>query len=461
MIKFCQLIAAILFTNFCWAQKSPVKFGDIPMSDLQMTVYEKDSSAAAVILADYGEAYLSVTAVSATLNFERHVRIKILNNDGLKWGDVSINLFHNSSSDERVSALKAVTYNLENGKVVESKLSKDGIFKEKFNRFLNVQKFTMPNVKVGSVIEYSYTLISEFVTEFPNWQFQYDIPVRYSEFWARIPSFFVYEKYMQGYLAPTKYEVVPKQNANYDESAYHWIIQDVPAFKEEPYMTSESDYVSKINFALSYTKFPNQPIKEIMGSWEKLAQQLQASDAFGGTVSGSNFLKKDVQAIIAGISDETKKLDTIYKYVKTTLEWDGTKDYLAGNLKKIFESRKGTAGDINLALAAMLDKAGFDVDLILLSTRDHGFIREQYPMERQFNYVICSVDIGEKNILLDATERFLPLGVLPERCLNGRGLMISKTKYGWVSLEPKVKSRTVVNADFTLADDGHWAVNYK
>ena len=55
-----------------------------------MKSYNKDSSAAAVILVDYGEAYLNVGGNVIDMTFERHVRIKILKKEGLKWGDVSI-----------------------------------------------------------------------------------------------------------------------------------------------------------------------------------------------------------------------------------------------------------------------------------------------------------------------------------------------------------------------------------
>jgi hypothetical protein len=121
----------------------------------------------------------------------------------------------------------------------------------------------------------------------------------------------------------------------------------------------------------------------------------------------------------------------------------------------VFEKKKGTTGDINLALASMLEKAGFLVDMVLLSTRDHGFIRQEYPMAKQFNYVVCAVRVDGKPILLDATEKHLPLGMLPERCLNGQGLIVSKNFHGWIPLETKIKARTVVNADLILMEDSN------
>jgi hypothetical protein len=436
------------------AQKSPIKFGEIPMEDLQMTLYAPDSSAVAVVLFDYGEAYVGFNTAGANLTFERHKRIKILKKEGLSWADVEIPLYYSGSAEEKISGLKASSYNLEAGKILETKMSKDGVFKEKFNRSINLQKFTIPNVKEGTVIEYSYKVISDFLQYFPNWQFQANIPVKHSEYWAMLPEFFIFEKYMQGYIQPTHYEVKNKQMGDYQAAAHHWIFNTVPAFKEEPYMTSEDDYLSKINFALSHINVPGQPVQEIMGSWAKLNTNLLESEAFGKAITGNGFLKKPAEEVTAGITDPVQKLNAIYKYVRQNIEWDGTKDISADPLKKVFEAKKGTTGDINIALASMLEKAGIEVDMILLSTRDHGFIREQYPMQRQFNYVVCAALVNGSTYLMDATEKYLPINTLPERCLNGQGLIISKYRHGWFKLQPKTRSKTVVDARLTLQQTG-------
>src|SRR5690349_17369419 len=97
----CGLFMALVsFTAV--AQKSPVKFGNIPMEDMKMTVYDKDSSAAAVMLVDYGEAYIQVNTVSATMNFERHVRIKVLKKEGLEYADVEVPLHISGTAEEKV-----------------------------------------------------------------------------------------------------------------------------------------------------------------------------------------------------------------------------------------------------------------------------------------------------------------------------------------------------------------------
>jgi hypothetical protein len=453
-----HLIAGLvlaLISQTLYAQKSPIKFGEIPLEDLKMTGYDKDSSAAAVILTDYGEAYINASAVTTLLLFERHVRIKILKKEGLEWANGSVALFHSGSGGEKITSFKAATYNLENGKVVETKMSKDNSFRERFNKNINLQKFTLPNVRVGSVIEYSYTVSSEYFTNFPDWKFQYDIPVRLSEYWALFPEFFIFEKYMQGYVPVTNYEVKNKPSADFQVQAHHYVSKDVPAFKAEPFMTSEDNYVSKINFALSYINYPSGRSEEIMGSWVKLNTELLESESFGKIITGSGFLKKKAEEITTGIIDPMQKVAAIHSYVKNTLEWDGEKDYTAYSLKKVFdEDKKGTSGDINLALASMLEKINIPVDMVLLSTRDHGFVRKEFPMSSQFNYVVCRAKVGDKTILLDATDKYLPMQLLPERCFNGQGLVISATNHGWINIETKSKTRTAVSGEFTVLDDG-------
>ncbi|MBS1491704.1 MAG: DUF3857 domain-containing protein [Bacteroidetes bacterium] len=445
----------IAFSIAASAQKAPAKFGDIPMEDMTMKVYPLDSSANAVVLFDYGVAYLSATVSSVNLFFENHVRIKILKKEGLEKANISVHLYHNNRSDEeKLSNLKAVTYNLENEKIVETPLSKENVFKEKFNQNYNQVKFSLPNVKEGSIIEYSYKLTSDFVANFPNWRFQRTIPVRHSEYWAMIPDFFFFEKYMQGYVRLAAHTTEKKKFYGEDVVADYYLAKNVPAFKEEAYMTSEDDYVSKINFALSHYQFPGGPVNEVMGSWQKLNETLLESEYFGKNISGASYLKDNVQKITDGKTEPLQKIEAISNYIRKNFEWDGDKDYETLGLKKVMEKKKGSSGDLNILLASMLNKAGLDVNMVLLSTRDHGFIRQSFPMRRQFNYVICSVKVGDKELLLDATEKYLPYDVLPSRCLNGQGLRISKTNFGWIDITSKAKNKTYVSVDFVLNDAG-------
>jgi hypothetical protein len=473
------LLSTLLSIAFIsvYSQKPPVKFGDIQIEDLKMTQFENDSSASAVVLADYGESSIEYNQTEGqfVLRFERIQRIKILTKDGLEYANFTISLYHSGGDNEKISGLKAVTYNLENGKIVETKMKNDGVFNEKFDNNIDFTKITLPNVKEGSIVEITYRINSDFLFNFQDWEFQRTIPVILSEYRATIPEYFNYDKYMQGYISlsaneknvvPASITIISKERSggreaiqttfssdkiDYQETKFRWVAQNVPAFKPEPHITSSSDYISKINFELAYTKFPNQGIKRYMGSWDDINKLFSESEDFGMVVTSNGYLKKIAEEVTAGIAEPEQKVTAIVNYVKQTVLWDGkNRKYLSQPLKRILDEKKGSSADINLLLACMLDKVGIDVNPVLLSTRDHGFVRETTPISSQFNYVICLASVGDKSLLLDATEKLLPIGMLPERCLNGNGFVVSKNGFQWVSLQSKIKSRIFVNADLTL-----------
>jgi hypothetical protein len=469
-------IVAFVIFHVSFGQKAPAKFGDVSMEDLKMKTYEPDSSADAVVLVDFGESAMNYTENKGfVLEFERLTRIKILTKEGQEWGNFQIPLYRDGSDGEKISGLKAVTYNLENGKIVESKLKSEGIFKEKFDENIDIMKVTLPNVREGSVVEITYKVFSDFLVNFQDWEFQNTIPTVWSEYRARIPEYFNYDKYQQGYvpfavnetsattnsitfnhaerssgtITQTRFET---ERVNYQENRFRWAAKDVPAFKEEPFITTSKDYISKINFELAYIKYPNSPIKPVLGTWEEINKKYNESEDFGGQVRGNGFLKKIVEECIAGKTTPEEKIASIYSFVRTNVSWDGsTRKFVNTPLKKVLEDKKGNTAEINLLLASMLDKADINVAPVLLSTRDNGFLRRSIPAARQFNTVICAVFLNDNGyMLLDATDKFLPIGMIPERCLNGEGMAVGKDGFRWVRLTAPQKTRTVVNGEFTL-----------
>lgn len=464
------------------AQKAPFKFGDIALEDLKMSRYDKDSSASAVVLGDFGESSINYSQNNGfTLNFERITRIKILKKEGLKWADFEIPLYQDGASDEKMSGLKAVTYNLEDGKVVQTKAKSDGLFKEKFSENVNLVKIALPNVKEGSIVEITYKINSDFLLNFWDWEFQSQIPVVYSEYRASIPEFFNYDKYMQGYVLltnsenksiPSSISITSKERTSRDswsatqtnfttdkidfkENKFRWVATDVPAFKPEPFITTYKDYISKLNFELAYIKYPNQPIQPILGSWEEINKKYIESENFGRQITGNGFLKKIVEETSAGSTSDEQKLSAIYHYVKQNIAWDETSRKSPDKtLRKVLDDKKGNSAEVNLLLASMLEKANITVHPVLISTRDHGFVRETVPVTTQFNYVVCLVQIGDKQIFLDATDKLLPIGIIPARCLNGSGLVISKEGPRWVKLVTPLKTKSLLSANLAIEPDG-------
>jgi len=179
---------------------------------------------------------------------------------------------------------------------------------------------------------------------------------------------------------------------------------------------------------------------------------------FAGEITGNGYLKKTVEELTKGMTSAEDKISVINQYVKQNIHWNGdTRKYSEATIRKVFEDKKGNSAGINLLLASMLEKAGIQVYPVLISTRDNGFLQEAIPVSSQFNNVICMVNIEDRQILLDGTEKYLPTGFLPERCLNGKGLVVAKSGHIWVNLSAPVKSKTTTNIDMNLDAKGNFS----
>ena len=485
MFRALTLVAlcAILNTIECSAQKPPIKFGDVSLEEVKMTRYEPDSSAAAVVLADYGESEVQYNQNQGfVLLFDRITRTKILTKEGYNHGNFEILLYNGDPEyREKLSGLKVVTYNLVGDKIVETKASNDAIFQEAYNEDYEMVKVAAPNVKEGSVIEITYKIQSQYILNLQDWQFQSTIPVAWSEYRTRIPDFFTYEKYMQGYVVAhiheeketpraitlnyktrtggagfsntsTNYE---QERIDYKERYMRLVAKDVPAFKPEPFITTYKDYISEINYELAYVKFPDKPVEPVMGTWDDISKKLWEHSKFGGEVRGNGFLTKIVESLTAGAATPEDKIAAVHNYVKSNISWDGRFRILSGgSLRKSLDEHRGSSADINLTLTSMLAKAGFKAYPVVISTRDHGFVRTAAPVLGQFNNTVCVVELDGKQLLLDATSKELPAGVLPKHCLNGQGLLVNGQGNAWVNLDPHIRSRSVAEAELHVDSEG-------
>jgi len=114
----------------------------------------------------------------------------------------------------------------------------------------------------------------------------------------------------------------------------------------------------------------------------------------------------------------------------------------------------GNVGDINLSLIAALKYAGFSVEPLLLSTRANGLVIELHPVLSDFNYVIAKLNINDKVYLLDATEDYMCFGMIPERCLNGKGRVLGEKESYWYELKAPEKQKQISVQKLAIDTDG-------
>ena len=435
-----------------WAHQSAfaqeptkIKFGNISAADFQQTVYSVDSSANSIILAEIGHTnFIGNMKGTFSLEFKRFKRAHILNKNGFDIADVSIGLYTNGQMEEELENLKAVTYNLENGKVVETKLDlKNAVFKDKINKNLVVKKFTFPNIRPGSIIEFEYKIKSDFIFNLQPWEFQGAYPRVWSEYNVRMPEFYTYVTLSQGYHpffinerkdSRENFYMADSRGTGATDRAsfmagvtnFRWVMKDVPALKEESFTSALDNHISKIEFQF---KSINEPFayKNFMDSWPVVANQLLNDEDFGLQLKKDNGWLNDVMKLAVGNATAAiDKAKNIYQWVRDNFTCTNyNRKYLEQPLKNLLKTKNGNEAEINLLLTAMLLKADLPADPVMLSTRSHGYVHEVYPLMDRFNYVICKVKIDGKDYLLDASHSDLGFGKLNYDCYNGQARIIN------------------------------------
>ncbi|HYH16778.1 MAG TPA: DUF3857 domain-containing protein [Flavisolibacter sp.] len=460
--------------------KLSLKFGKITPADFDLSKHSFDTSVGGVYIADIGSSeFEGNTKGWFSLIFKRHARIKILKKEGFDLANVEIPLYTSGySNEEKLISLKAATYHLENGAVVTTKLDESSIFKDKINKNWVVKKFTLPAVKEGCILEFTYTITSDFLFNLQPWQFQGNYPRLWSEYNVSLPDFFNYVFLTQGSqkfdVKTTKetqgsYHVVEPGGTQSDSryqfdsrvSNHHWVMKNVPALKEEPFTTSVKNHISKIEFQLSQYRFPNTIPKNIMSDWYKTSEELLKDEDFGASlVKSNNWLDDDLKTITANSTTELEKAQKIYAYVRDNFTRTHNGTQLTTALKNTFKARNGSVADINLLLIAMLKHENIDAEPVLLSTRDHGYTHEIYPLMNRFNYVVAKVTANDRTYFLDASKPRLGFNFLPIHCYNGHSRIIGSEPKPVYFDADSLKEWKTTFVNFILDDKGKLTGRY-
>jgi hypothetical protein len=446
-MKLRSLLIVLLALNLLPAfSQAPakIKFGKITPEDFEPKLYSVDSSASAVIIADIGSTEIVGNQKgSFSLIFKNFRRARILNKNGYDLADVEIAIYDDGKNEEELASLKAVTYNLENGKVVETKLDvKGAVFKDRINKNLLIKKFTFPNLKEGSIIEYEYKLNSDFIFNLQPWTFQGAYPRLWSEYNVSMPEFYYYVQMAQGYQPFFIKERKDRRDSfiytdnsgiqtnretfSCNVADYRWAMKDVPALKEESFTSTIRNHIARIEFQLAELRSPFTP-RSIMGTWAGACEQMLKDEDFGLQLTKDNgWLNEVIDEATGGAKTPLEKAQRIYSYLRDNMTCTNhNRVHTEKNLRTVLKSRNGSEAEINLLLTAMLKKADLDAEPVLLSTRSHGYAYAMYPLMDRFNYVITNLRIGDKYYYLDASQPRLGFGKLDYECYNGHARIVN------------------------------------
>lgn len=478
-MKYNQLIIFLFLTlPFFEGNAQDFKLGKVSMQELQEKRHPTDSTAVAAILFEKGnvdfeynedDGFVMITEVTT--------RIKIYKKEGYEWANKAMRYYTGGMSNESIIFSDAATYNLVDGKIEKTKLKSDGLFDEEVNKYWGQKKITMPNIKVGSVIEYKYLIKSVRYAELTEWSFQSNIPVNFSEFITHIPEYFVYNPNFKGYISPKisseknnkaiSYSHKQKVNKGiglatassiekleFSETNTTYLAENLPAMKAEAFVNNINNYRTSISHELSIIKFPNQPYKTFSSDWNSVAKTIYDYDDFGIELNKTGYFEEDLKAVMTGLTSSEEKISAVFNFVKTNIKWNDYYGYSCiDGVKKAYKDKTGNVAEINLMLTAMLRHVGLTANPVLVSTRSNGIAL--FPNRTAFNYVIAAVETPNGFVLLDASDKFSTPNILPFRALNWIGRLIRKDGTSEeVDLMPKVTSNDVVTMNYEVGANG-------
>ncbi len=211
-----------------------LKFGKLNEREINFETYEADPEAGAVVLAEEMKVVFGFKTDYPTLTYYYHVRIKILDKKAFDQGNIEIP-FWSYRRGEKINKLKAQTINIEDGELIKTRVDKKDIFKEQKNKYITLNKFAFPNIKEGSILEYSYEKNSDYFTSIDDYFFQRDIPVMWSLYSVKVLDILKYRSDVQGkhrFTIQEQNRVNMNQASNLPGTEYKWLMKDIPALKK-------------------------------------------------------------------------------------------------------------------------------------------------------------------------------------------------------------------------------------
>jgi hypothetical protein len=372
-------------------------------------------------------------------------RIKVLTDAGKTYADVEIPIV----PWIKIHDLEARTIHPD-GSIsdLNSKPFEKVILKNRNFKFL-AETFTLPNVVVGSIIEYRFRLQSSWIYS-TQWILDHDL-------------FTVKEHFLFKHAGPfTMSFVVSVSTAKPEKKneTYELELTNVPPFRTEEQMPPPENYKASVQFF--YGKTATAGVHDF---WAEEARwwALGATD-FIGT---HREIRDAAAAAIGSTTDPEEKLRKLYARVQEVrnLYWERErsnqeekKEHLKEN-KNVVDVLKhgyGNSYGISALFVAMARSAGFNASLILVAGRERRFYRPKFLDSSQYNWTIAGVTLQGKNLLLDPATKFCPFGLVRWTNTATSALKIEKDRWSFITMPSLGQDQAVVTrtARVTLDDQG-------
>ncbi len=446
------VLVLLLFVGAAARRAQLVSAGDewqpISQEELKMTSVPEAPGAPAIYL------YRQVDREDSRTPHEyNYARIKILTEEGRKYADVEIPFFKEQGN---IHSIKARTIRPD-GSIVnfEGKAFDKTIVKAKGLKYL-AKTFTLPDVQVGSIVEYHYTYdLNEGYVYDSHWILSEELFTKHGKFSLKPnPDFAIRWSWPAGLPTGT---APPKQEGGYVRLES----QNIPAFQIEDYMPPQNELKFRVDFVYSEGFPEKEPDKFWKNAGKKLNDRVESftgkrkamEQAVAETVSANDTPEVKLQKIYARVQ---KFRNTSWETEKTEQEQKREKQKDINNVEDLWKRGYGDGRQINWLFLALARAAGFEAYSVYISSRSEYFFNPQLMNLSQLNGDVVLVRLNGKDVYCDPATAFAPFGLLSWPETGVKGLRLDKEGGGWVttSLPTSSDSRIERKADLKLTETG-------
>ena len=488
--------AALLAVFFCLsaAAKDAVntKFGKPTKEELTMTTYAPEPDAEAVVLCRLTDVEYSFQTDGYLVDYHEKIRIKVLKPEGAKYANITIpyyilqqgkdgvnnsqialrpqhiNLSGTVSADETVSGsiaenivnsyihesiedIKATAYNMDGSKTTKTKLKAADVVQEQVDGENWQARFTVPDVRQGTVIEYEYTRHSELFYRLHDWQAQQEIPVAFARLTVTIPRHLMFNFEQHG-----SQQLVAKQESSSmiyklvsdplaaptNVMAYRYIFtgQNLKGIADTPDICVQDERTG-VTAELSSFGLRSTAPANYADTWEHVDQVLMADDNLGKMIENHSPLREQLQAEnIQSIANEQERAAAVCRLVFSRVKWNGKYAMWARDTHETVQQGEGNSADVNMLLMQTLRDAGLKVNPVVMRQRNLGALPVNFPtISKLTNYVVGIKTRNAGTIYVDASSPEGKLNTLPDQLQVERAHPIGfPSNAPWVSLKKAV-----------------------
>lgn len=375
-----------------------------------------------------------------------YVRIKILTEEGRKYGDVEIPY---SRAVTAISNIRARTIHPD-GSVVnfEGKVFENTIVKSKTLKYL-AKTFSMPDVQVGSIIEYRYILdFEDSHIYFSNWLISEDLFTKKAVFsllpYERLPVQWNWPAGLPVGSAPPKMDQL---------RVVRMTCVDVPAFRIEDHMPPENEVKFRVNFIYNEDGFESDSDH----FWKKYnKKQYDQTEKF---IDRRSAMESAVSHVISPSDTPDAKLRKIYARCQEVrnLDFERRTDQSQeklkpnANVEDVWKNGVGSGHDINLLFLALSRAAGFEAYYVRLSGRSEYFFNPKRMNSQELDADTVLVKSEGKDLYLDPATKFAPFALMPWQETGVTGLRLDKQGGTWIQTEVPESSVSKVRRQANLS----------